>query len=357
MDTASSRTAVRDPLHDQPPPTARPAHERLLIWATGLSLAAATALVGCRVIGVDGVTPVPQLLAFLPWSLVPIGVAAVFAVLLRWRGGLVWALVVLAVAGRYGLPYGPQAATATTATATATETGTGTERPVVAHLEVLTSNVEFGQATLGLIETVRREQPDVVFVQECEYICAQLLNARIPRADYPYRHVVKAGQAEGSAILSVLPLTDTDGIEGTLSMPGSEAVVGGRTVRLQLVHPLPPVPGGVDAWRRELDRIRTYATAHRDAPLILAGDFNATRDHAAFRAVLDGGELRDSAALAGAGRTPSWPAAVPRPLGAQIDHVLISKDFSVRRARFLDLADTDHRALLVGLDLHAPARR
>ena len=40
------------------------------------------------------------------------------------------------------------------------------------------------------------------------------------------------------------------------------------------------------------------------------------------------------------------------PLGAQIDHVLVSEDFSVRSARFLDLADTDHRALLVGLELH-----
>ncbi|MGW6744071.1 endonuclease/exonuclease/phosphatase family protein [Streptomyces sp. NPDC055025] len=357
MDTASSRTVARDPLDDPPPPLARPAPERLLIWATGLSLAAATALVGCRAIGVDGVTPVPQLLAFLPWSLLPIGVAAVFTALLRWRGGLVWALVLLAVAGWFGLPYGSQTGAGAGDKAGGGASASGPEQAAIARIDVLTSNVEFGQATLGLIETVRRERPDLVFVQECEYICAQLLNTRIPRADYPYRHIVKAGHAEGSAILSALPLTDTEGIEGTLSMPGSEAVVGGRAVRLQLVHPLPPIPGGVGSWRRELGRIRTYAAAHRDAPLILAGDFNATRDHAAFRAVLDDGELRDSAALAGAGRTPSWPAAVPRPLGAQIDHVLISEDFSVRRARFLDLADTDHRALLVELDLRAPARR
>ncbi|MFD0429840.1 endonuclease/exonuclease/phosphatase family protein [Streptomyces zhihengii] len=82
-------------------------------------------------------------------------------------------------------------------------------------------------------------------------------------------------------------------------------------------------------------------------PALIAGDFNATGDHAAFRRILDRGRLRDAAALAGAGRTPSWPARLPRPLGAQIDHVLVGEAFSVRSARFLDLPGTDHRALLV----------
>ncbi|MFF1919275.1 hypothetical protein ACFVW8_01690 [Streptomyces sp. NPDC058221] len=37
---------------------------------------------------------------------------------------------------------------------------------------------------------------------------------------------------------------------------------------------------------------------------------------------------------------------------ARIDHVLVGGDFSVRPARFLRLAGTDHRALLVALELH-----
>jgi hypothetical protein len=32
--------------------------------------------------------------------------------------------------------------------------------------------------------------------------------------------------------------------------------------------------------------------------------------------------------------------------------VLVSRDFSASSARFLDLADTDHRALLVDVTLH-----
>ncbi|MFE3828858.1 endonuclease/exonuclease/phosphatase family protein [Streptomyces sp. NPDC059092] len=326
------------------PPVARPLLQRLLTGAVGLFLLAATVLLGCRALGSDGVTPVPQLLAFLPWLIVPSAVALLLTALLRWRAGVVWALVVVGCAGWFLRPYDTEAASAS---GTA---GTGTA-PVT--LKVLTSNVEYGLGTRGLIDVIRREKPDLVFVQECEFRCVELLDDRIPEADYPYRNVVKASSAEGSSILSRFPLTDTARIPGLLAMPGSTARIGDRTVRLQLAHPLPPIPGMVDDWHTELGRIRAFAAAQHaaDTPLILAGDFNATRDHATFRAVLDAGGLRDSALLAGAGRTPSWPTDLPRPLGAQIDHVLVSDDFSVRSARFLDLADTDHRSLLVGLEL------
>lgn len=324
-----------------PPPTARPLPERLFVWAMGLTLALLTVVVGCRALGVDGVTPVPQLLAFLPLLIVPTSVALLCCALLRWRAGLVWGLVVLAATGWFARPYEAAAG--------------GSRGPVVARITVLTSNVEFGQATLGLIAAIRREKPDLVFVQECEFGCAQLLSSRISRADYPYRHIVKAGGSEGSAILSTVPLTDTEGITGTLAMPGSEARFGSPAVpvRLQLAHPLPPVPGAVGSWRRELGKVRAYAAGRRGGgPGIIAGDFNASRDHAAFRDVLAAGGLRDSAPLGGAGRTPSWPSSARRPFGAQIDHVLVSREFSVRGARFLDLAHTDHRSLLVTLDLH-----
>ncbi|MCX4824497.1 endonuclease/exonuclease/phosphatase family protein [Streptomyces sp. NBC_01142] len=293
----------------------------------------------CRVADTDGITPVPQLLAFLSWLLLPAGAALLLALLARRPAVMVWAAAVLAVIGWFVRPY---------------DTGLADDPPgpVVARLEVLTSNVEFGNATEGLVATIRSEQPDLVFVQECDGACSHALTAEVSRTDYPYRNVIEGHSASGSAILSKHPLRPAPGISATLAMPGSVAVVGGRPVNLQLAHPLPPVPGGVDAWQRELRLVRTYAAGAKGQPTVLAGDFNATQDHAAFRRILDAGALSDSATLAGAARTPSWPAAARRPLGAQIDHVLISEDFSVRKARFLDLADTDHRSLLVELELH-----
>jgi endonuclease/exonuclease/phosphatase (EEP) superfamily protein YafD len=202
-------------------------------------------------------------------------------------------------------------------------------------------------------EIARGRKPDLVFVEECSLRCSALLDARLPRTVYPYRDIVRQDGSKGSAILSVRPLGTTAGIRSTMAMPGARAAIGGRTVRLQLAHPLPPIPGQVGAWRTELGRIRAYAEAGRDGPpTIIAGDFNATRDHAAFRDLLAAGGLRDAALYGGAAHTPSWPHAAPRPLGVQIDHVLVSREFSVRDARFIDLSDTDHRALLVRLDLH-----
>ncbi|WP_433571909.1 endonuclease/exonuclease/phosphatase family protein [Streptomyces sp. CA-251247] len=336
MNSATS-TAAPAATPGSPPYPAR--RRRAAAWLVTLLLLLPTAAAACRLADTDAVTPVTQLLAFLPWLLIPAGVALLLAALARLRAGMVWAVAVLAVTGWFVRPY---------------DTGL-TEHPkgpVVARLTVLSSNVEFGNATPDLLATIRREQPDLVFVQECAARCSDALAAEVSTADYPYRNVVEGESASGSAILSRLPLKAAPGIESTLAMPGSVALAGERRIHVQLAHPLPPVPGGVDDWRRELGRLRTYADGVKGSSAIVAGDFNATQDHAAFRRILDAGGLRDGATLGGASRAPSWPAAVRAPLGAQIDHVLVSEDFSVRAARFLDLDDTDHRSLLVRLELH-----
>ncbi|MET9965255.1 endonuclease/exonuclease/phosphatase family protein [Streptomyces sp. NPDC006356] len=305
------------------------------IWAAGLLFVGVSVVVGCRVADADGVTPVPQFLAFLPWLLVPVGLGLVMAVLSRWWAGVVWAVVLLGLLAWFIEPYG--------------KAGQPGGRPL-ASFRVLTSNVEFGQATDALITAVRRAKPDLVFVQECEYTCDAALKEALG-ADYPHRAAQVAAGSAGSVVLSRFPLAPADGLDGTMAMPGAVADVRGHAVRLQLAHPMPPLPGHVDLWRRELGELRDFAMEDTRTPLIVAGDFNASQDHAAFRRILDAG-LRDAARLTGHDRTPSWPARTTPAFGAQIDHVLLSTDFSARTARFLGLADTDHRALLVDVTLH-----
>ncbi|MGW2725260.1 endonuclease/exonuclease/phosphatase family protein [Streptomyces sp. NPDC001492] len=329
MDTAAAEwTAASE---DEP---VRRAGRRFAAWCAGLLLAAVSVVVGCRAADSDGFTPVPQVLAFLPWLLAPAGLALLLALLGRWRLGMAWALVVLGLLAWFIEPYGK------------------TDEPggaAVAEFRVLTSNVEFGRGTGSLVPEIRRHKPDLVFVEECEYTCQARLQQDFG-ADYPYRRAVAADGSHGSVILSRFPLRGTAGVTGTMGMPGAVADVRGHAVRLQLAHPMPPLPGQVGLWRRELGRLRNAAAAAR-TPLILAGDFNASQDHAAFRRILDTG-LRDSARLAGHDRTPSWPARTAPAFGAQIDHVLVSRDFSANSTRFLHLTDTDHRALLVDLTLH-----
>jgi endonuclease/exonuclease/phosphatase (EEP) superfamily protein YafD len=308
---------------------------RFAAWSAALLLAGVSVVVGHRVADSDGGTPVPQLLAFLPWLLVPVGVALLLSFLSRWWLGLLWGLVLAGLLAWYMQPYG--------------KTGDPIGQPV-AELRVLTSNVEFGQATGALVTAVREEKPDLVFVQECDHACVTTLKRDLA-ADYPHRRAVEGAGSEGSVILSRLPLTAAEGVKATMGMPAAVTDVDGTSVRLQLAHPMPPVPGQVGRWRTELGRLRDTVAADTRTPTVVAGDFNASQDHAAFRRVLDAG-LRDAARLAGAERTPSWPARTTPAFGAQIDHVLVSEDFSTRDARFLDLPGTDHRALLVDLTLY-----
>ncbi|WP_217206488.1 endonuclease/exonuclease/phosphatase family protein [Streptomyces sp. AC550_RSS872] len=305
------------------------------LWSAGLLFLGVSVVVGCRVADADGVTPVPQFLAFLPWLLAPVGLGLLVAVLSRWWVGVVWAVGLLGLLAWFIEPYG--------------KAGQPDGRPL-ASFRVLTSNVEFGQATDALVAAVRREKPDLVFVQECEYTCDAGLKEALG-ADYPHRAAQVAAGSAGSVVLSRFPLESADGVDGTMAMPGAVADVRGHAVRLQLAHPMPPLPGHVDLWRRELGELRDFAVEDPRTPLVVAGDFNASQDHAAFRRILDTG-LHDAARLAGHDRTPSWPARTTPAFGAQIDHVLLSTDFSAHTARFLDLADTDHRALLVDVTLH-----
>ncbi|MFD4630717.1 endonuclease/exonuclease/phosphatase family protein [Streptomyces sp. NPDC058284] len=312
---------------------------RAAAWGAGLLLAAVSAVLGFRIADSDGFTPVPQVLAFLPWLLVPAVAGLLMAVLGRWRTGMLWGVVVLGLLAWYMEPYG------------------NTDAPrgdAVAELRVLTSNADHGRAAAGLIRAVREERPDLVFAEECDYACAALLRKELPHADYPYRASVDAYGPEGSVILAKTPLKSADGIGGTLGMPSAVADVQGHPVRIQLAHPMPPLPRGVGLWRSELRSIQEYAAAGDGKSTIIAGDFNATQDHAAFRSILDEG-MRDAARLTGSSRSPSWPTAVPAPLGAQIDHVLATPDFAARDARFLDIGKTDHRALAITLILHKPA--
>ncbi|WP_431331217.1 endonuclease/exonuclease/phosphatase family protein [Streptomyces sp. IPPR8] len=304
-------------------------------WCAGLLFAAVSVVAGCRAADTDGVTPVPQLLAFLPWLLLPTGAGLLLTLLARWWTGAVWGVALLGLLAWFIEPYGK----------TADPSG-----PPLAELRVLTSNVEFGRGTDELISAVRRERPDLVFVQECEHTCDAALRRELA-ADYPHRQAVEGGGSEGSVILSAFPLEPTPGVRATMGMPGAVADVRGHAVRLQLAHPMPPLPDQVGLWREELDALRDAVAEDRGTPTVLAGDFNASQDHAAFRRILDTG-LSDTARLAGADRTVTWPARTAPAFGVQIDHVLVSQEFAAHRARFLDLADTDHRALVVDLTLH-----
>jgi endonuclease/exonuclease/phosphatase (EEP) superfamily protein YafD len=78
---------------------------------------------------------------------------------------------------------------------------------------------------------------------------------------------------------------------------------------------------------------------------VAAGDLNATPDIVQFRDLLVDG-YADAAQQAGAGMTLTYPADRWYPPLIAIDHVL-TRDAVATTADTIHISDTDHRALLV----------
>ena len=119
---------------------------------------------------------------------------------------------------------------------------------------------------------------------------------------------------------------------------------------LTAVHPLAPMRGHADMWQRELALIRqTLATV--DGPQVVAGDFNASRDHRPFRDLLAAGFLD----CADSSQSRSWPGFTwPTARGMlpvmRLDHVLVSRTATVRMTRAIRLPRTDHHGVLAAIE-------
>lgn len=125
---------------------------------------------------------------------------------------------------------------------------------------------------------------------------------------------------------------------------GSVRISGPFTI--EGIHTAPPMPGLMDAWRADLERV----TAPREVD-ILAGDFNATLRH---------GPLARQHSLADAARScgriqGTWPAHidhVPAWGKAQIDHILVAPGTEVSDCKVARIGDSDHAAF--GATLRLP---
>jgi endonuclease/exonuclease/phosphatase (EEP) superfamily protein YafD len=123
--------------------------------------------------------------------------------------------------------------------------------------------------------------------------------------------------------------------------------VDGQSVRVVATHPQSPKPGDTNAWKRDVEALSRWCTG--DRPTVVAGDLNATLDHAELRDAIDG--CTDAASDVGEGLTGTWPSAAPRLLGVQIDHVLTSGGPAAREVEIVDVEGSDHRGVLARVGL------
>lgn len=228
-------------------------------------------------------------------------------------------------------------------------------------ITVMSVNLLIGSGSdRAAADLILREQPDVVVLQEYSDRAHAALHEML-HADYLYVAVVSRDDAFGQAVYSRRPFVGTPVLYppatlGTgrraggvvnLSDPQIRVVVevGGREVVIQNIHTTPPVSGGQLAEQRAMIRWLAGWTRDEARPVILAGDFNATRESL--------GVLRDAGTvsthdLAGTGRGSTWIDTTPlRYLpGVRIDHVLISGGLACDRSMVLESIGSDHRPIL-----------
>jgi endonuclease/exonuclease/phosphatase (EEP) superfamily protein YafD len=225
--------------------------------------------------------------------------------------------------------------------------------PGPGDVTVLTANVWHGGADTGaLAALVAEERPDFVVLPEAG---ADFRDKLMPLlAGLGYRAWVASGGGRRDGYDVVLLVGERTGDVRVrrghgLRLPHLEAtggILGERT--LYAVHPTAPMSRRSTAWwNDELALIGRWCSGPV-APLV-AGDFNATLDHPALRAAL--GRCRSAADGTGRGLLGTFPAGAPRWLGIQIDHVLVPADAATTRFEVLDLAGSDHRAVLARVRL------
>jgi endonuclease/exonuclease/phosphatase (EEP) superfamily protein YafD len=224
-------------------------------------------------------------------------------------------------------------------------------------LRVLTMNLLHGRAAGGdLVELARRTGADVLFLQELTEDAVNRLKQAGLSDLLPHEVIdVEGYRYRGSGIYARYPLRDGLTIGPTYaSQPTARLdLPAGRCAQLVCVHPHPPIPPwhgpAAPRWRLELAALPPPG----DLPVILAGDYNATLDHAQFRRLLRLGHV-DAARQVGNGLVPTWGLEPDgRPVLLPFDHVLIDPRCAVLATSTHKVPGSDHRALFAAIRLPA----
>ncbi len=322
----------------------------LLGWVVTLALAVAAVLtLDPARLGLSTRLPVTQAIAMRPY--LALGFAGLGALMLlgvmiasiagrRWRRRGVLALVLLAVGAGHGLVLwnrglGDEALSAPrddAVTVLTLNTLGGEAGPD----QVAAAAAETGAAVLALPETSEANAR----------LVAEHLAASTGTSFQLFVQQTGKWESSSTALLVSEDLGEYTQVDAPATAHGAvraEPADGDGPILLA-VHPISPhAPGrAMDSWRADLRAVTEPCRSESD--VIIAGDFNATLDHAPMR---DIGTCVDASVEGGVGGVATWPAQLPRLVGAHIDHILVDGEhYVVDDAAVLDVGDSDHRAVV-----------
>ena len=320
-----------------------------MTWVTALILMtlALPALLA-RLAGGYPPSPGPELAALAPLAVVPAVAAVIVAAYAAW-----WLAALLAIPAALLVMWQlPPLRRARFQAAPGPSRGTGSAATTL-RLRLFTVNAKGGAADpAALLRILRQHDVDVLAVQELTPRMVTRLTAAGLTQVLPFSHLDPRPGARGTGLWARWPLTPLQPVPGLASAAPRARIdpLGGFPVTLTAVHPVSPVRGRADRWRRELAMIQQTLAAV-DEPQVVAGDFNATRDHGPFRELLAAGFLD----CADSSQNRSWPGftwpAAGRALPVmRLDHVLVSRTATVLMARTMRVPRTDHHGVLAAVE-------
>jgi len=220
------------------------------------------------------------------------------------------------------------------------------------RLRVLAANVGGADAAAPrVLNEVRRWDVDVFSAVELQPELALAYDSAGARSLFPHRTLRPLPGFDGTGLYSRLPLRPLPGLRGTASRLATAELRPSGATPVEIVSvdlPAPTHRHGAAQWRREM---RALPTAGAAPVRVLAGDFNATLDHAELRRLLERG-YHDVAERAGVALRPTWPAGETLiPALITIDHVLADRRARVVSARSVAIPGSDHRGVLAELVL------
>jgi endonuclease/exonuclease/phosphatase (EEP) superfamily protein YafD len=214
------------------------------------------------------------------------------------------------------------------------------------RLRIMAANLYLGRADARtIVDMVRQQKIDVLTMPELTPAAVSALDRAGLAEVLPYRVFDDRPGGDGSGIAANVPLRKVILMDDTvMAQPSAVVDLPGRDdIELTSVHIQPPLADeDVSVWRDELARLPRPNADERLQ--ILAGDFNATLDHSAFRDLVDRG-YADAAEETGEGLDPTWSSPPTGP-PLTIDHIVVDSRCAIASYAVYDLPGSDHNAVL-----------
>ena len=205
-------------------------------------------------------------------------------------------------------------------------------------LRIASANVHFENTDpTKLLAWAQKEMPDVVVLLELSEEYAKNLREK---TTYPHQYFLPGQSPFGIGLLSKIPLIKPQRHTDSNEIPYLETQLelDGQRLTLITFHPMPPISAEDHEVRNKT--LYQFAQRAKEAPLIIAGDLNASAWSGALHQLTSFGLKRTTSLL------PTWPTALKGLSGIPIDHILASTHFVSIDSDRAESIGSDHYPVL-----------